>query len=121
MNNYMVVDKSGEAVETDVILHPGEVLALELEARGLKKMEFAGKIGLSISHFSELLHAKRHVSEDLALRLEKALDIDAEFWMRVQVKYNLDKKRLEYAQNATQMGVSEPDVVYEKVKQKKNK
>jgi antitoxin HigA-1 len=119
MNNYMVVDKNGGEVLTDVTLHPGEVLALELEARGLKKMEFAEKIGMRLSHFSELLHAKRHVSEDLALRLEKALDIDAEFWMRVQVKYNLDKKRLEYAQNTPVMGVNEPEAIYKKVKQKK--
>jgi antitoxin HigA-1 len=120
MNNYMVITKNGEEVQTDVTLHPGEVLILELEARGLKKTEFAEKIGMRISHFSELLHGKRHVSEDLALRLEKALDIDAEFWMRVQVKYNLDKKRLEYAQNIQVMGVSEPEAVYKKSKSKKN-
>jgi antitoxin HigA-1 len=120
MNNYMVVDKKGEEVLTDVTLHPGEVLALELEARGLKKTEFAEKIGMRISHFSELIHAKRHVSEDLALRLEKALDIDAEFWMRVQVKYNLDKKRVEYAQNNSVMGVSEPEAIYKKTKKIKH-
>jgi plasmid maintenance system antidote protein VapI len=34
-------------------------------------------------HFSELLHGKRHVGAATALKLEKLLDIPAEYWMRV--------------------------------------
>jgi HTH-type transcriptional regulator/antitoxin HigA len=40
---------------------------------------------MKLSHFSELLHGKRHVSAAMALKLEKLLDIPAEYWMRVQV------------------------------------
>jgi HTH-type transcriptional regulator/antitoxin HigA len=40
-------------------------------------------------HFSELLHGKRHVSAATALKLEKLLNIPAEYWLRVQVYYDL--------------------------------
>ena len=116
MKRYMVISRNGEEIQTNETLHPGEVIGLELEARGLKKTEFAEQLGLSASHFSELLHAKRHVSEDLALRLEKLLDINAEFWMRIQTKYNLDKKRLAYAETQQNAVVQEEEGVYKKKK-----
>lgn len=121
MEKFETVGKDGRELIPRKRLHPGYVISDEIEARGLKKSAFAKIVGLSPSQLSELLKGNRHVSEDLALRLEKALDIDAEFWMRVQVKYNLDKKRVEYAQNIPVVGVSEPEAIYKKVKQKKNK
>jgi addiction module HigA family antidote len=121
MEKFETIGKDTRELIPRKRLHPGYVINDEIEARGLKKSAFAKIVGLSPSQLSELLKGKRHVSEDLALRLEKALDIDAEFWMRVQVKYNLDKKRLEYAQNSQVMGVSEPEVIYKKIKQKKEK
>ena len=87
--------RDGREIETINSLHPGRVLMAELKARGIKKSDFAVQLGMRVSHFSELLHGKRHVSEDLALRLEKLLDIEATYWMRIQTKYNLDKIRLE--------------------------
>jgi HTH-type transcriptional regulator/antitoxin HigA len=44
-------------------------------------------------HFSELLHGKRHASAATALKLEKLLNISAEYWMRVQVYYDLFVER----------------------------
>jgi plasmid maintenance system antidote protein VapI len=40
-----------------------------------------------------LLHGRRHVSAAIALRLEKLLDIPAEYWLRVQVYYDLFMER----------------------------
>ena len=48
---------------------------------------------MKLSHFSELLHGKRHVSAAMALKLEKLLDIPAEYWMRVQVYHDLFVER----------------------------
>jgi antitoxin HigA-1 len=121
MNNFMVVGQNGEEIFANVKLHPGYVINQEIKARSIKKSIFAKMIGLSVIDLKLLIKEKLSVSEDLALRLEKALDIDAEFWMRVQVKYNLDKKRLEYAQNTPAMGVSEPDVEYKKAKSQEHK
>lgn len=87
--NYKVVNTKGKEINTDVALHPGEVLEMELQARGLKKTDFAASLGMRPGHFSELLHGKRHIGAYIALRLEKMLGISAEYWMRIQVYYDL--------------------------------
>ena len=89
MSNYKVVNARGKEIQTDISLHPGEVLQMELAARDIKKTKFAEMLGMKPSHFSELLHGKRHVGAALAIKLEKLLDISAEYWMRVQVYHDL--------------------------------
>jgi HTH-type transcriptional regulator/antitoxin HigA len=89
MSRYKVVSSKGKEIFTYVSLHPGEVLMDELEAREIKKTVFVEKLGMKASHFSELLHGKRHVGAATALKLEKLLGISAEYWLRVQVYYDL--------------------------------
>src|SRR5258706_5971023 len=89
MTDYKVVNSRGKEIFTDVSLHPGEVLQMELAARNIKKTEFAELLGMKPGHFSELLHGKRHVGAAAALKLAKLLDIPAEYWMRVQVYHDL--------------------------------
>ncbi len=93
MPNYKVVNSHGKEIFTDVTLHPGEVLQMELAASNIKKTEFAELLKMKPGHFSELLHGKRHVSAATALKLEKLLDISAEYWMRVQVYHDLFMER----------------------------
>lgn len=89
MSNYQVIGKNGRAIETDVSLHPGEVLSDELEAREILQKDFAKKLGLQPPHLSDLIKGKRHVSARLALKLEKELGIEAGFWLRLQIAYDL--------------------------------
>ena len=89
MRHSKVLAKSGEKIDVNVLLHPGEVLAEELEARGMVKSAFAMKIGMYPSHFSNLLKGKRNVSAAIAIKLEKELDIPAEFWLGLQMDYDL--------------------------------
>jgi antitoxin HigA-1 len=89
MANYKVIGKNGKEIFTDVLLHPGGVLAEELEAREISQKNFAALVGMRPPHFNELLKGKRHVSAMLALKLEKNLGIDARFWMRLQADYDL--------------------------------
>ena len=89
MNICKIIGKNGKEIFTDVFLHPGEVLAKELEPRWISHKDFAALVDMRPSHFNELLKAKRHVSAILALKLEKNLGIDARFWMRLQADYDL--------------------------------
>jgi addiction module HigA family antidote len=100
MNNYRVVNSRGKEIQTDVSLHPGEVLLDELEARSIKKTDFAQQLGMKSSHFSELLHGKRHVGAATAIKLEGLLGIPAEYWMRVQVDYDLFVERHKHEEAA---------------------
>lgn len=71
-----------------VATHPGELLADELEARNLTQQTLATQIGVSQAIISQLLHKKRRVSLEMALRLEQSLDISAEFWLNLQRQYD---------------------------------
>ena len=93
MSNYKTVNFKGKEILTDVSLHPGEVLQDELVAREIPKNVLAEQLGMKANNFNELLQGKRHVSAALALKLEDILDISAEYWMRVQVYYDLFVER----------------------------
>jgi antitoxin HigA-1 len=92
-SNYKVLNSRGKEIHTDISLHPGDVLQDELEARDIKKSSFAQQLGMKPGHFSELLHGKRHISAATAIKLENLLGISAEYWMRVQVYYDLFVER----------------------------
>jgi len=55
------------------------------------------EIKVYASHFSEVLRGKRNIKASLAIKLEKALGISAEFWIRLQGEYDLalERKKLE--------------------------
>ncbi len=93
-----VVDKNGIILKTPTAFHPGEFLLEEVEERGLKKTEFAKSIGLLPGNLSELFKGKRHINARIAVRLEKILDISAEYWIGLQTAYDLTIAReLEHA------------------------
>jgi len=73
------------------IFHPGEYIKDELEARGLHQQDLADKMKVSKSEISLVIHAHRDINPKMAVLLEMALGIDAEFWMNLQVKYDIDK------------------------------
>ena len=75
--------------------HPGEILADEIDANGFSQIDFANLIGLKRSQLNEIIKGKRNINADLALLLEKALDIDAAYWLEAQKNYDLDKARID--------------------------
>ena len=89
MGNNKVIGSNGQELRTDVLLHPGEVLEMELIARGLTKSKFAMDIKMYPSHMSDILKGKRNITEEIALKIESKFGISAEFWMRLQVEYNI--------------------------------
>jgi HTH-type transcriptional regulator/antitoxin HigA len=93
MGNNKVIGSSGQELRTDILLHPGEVLEMEILARGLTKSRFAMDIKMYPSHMSDILKGKRNITEEIALRIESKLGISAEFWMRLQVEYNISLLR----------------------------
>lgn len=84
-----IIGKNGKEIINEATLHPGELLGEELAARGIAQKEFAGRIDMRPPHLNELIKGKRHVSAMLALKLEKQLGINAAFWLRLQIDYDL--------------------------------
>lgn len=93
MATNKIIGANGQELRTDVLLHPGEVLEMEIMARGLTKSKFAMNIKMYPSHFSDILKGKRNMTEEIALKIESILGISAEFWMRLQVEYNISVLR----------------------------
>ena len=69
--------------------HPGEMLADELEARGIKQQEFAQQIGMQKSQLNEIIKGKRSINAEVAVLIEAALSIPADFWLKAQNNHDL--------------------------------
>lgn len=70
--------------------HPGEMIKDEIEYRGISQRKLAETTGIAYSVLNEVLNGKRAMTTDYALLIGKALDIDAEFLIRMQAKYEID-------------------------------
>lgn len=72
--------------------HPGEMLLEEfLKPLGLTQSELAERIGVSYPRVNELVHGKRDMTPDTALRLERFLGVEAQFWLNLQLVWDLYK------------------------------
>ena len=83
--------------------HPGAILREDvLPALGMTQTEFAKRLAVSRLTVSELLHEKRGLSADLAIRLGKLTGSTPESWLRMQETLDLwvlnQSKASEYAQ-----------------------
>jgi addiction module HigA family antidote len=72
-------------------VHPGEVLQFEfLEPMALSQNQLARDIGVAPRRINEIVLGKRRVTADTALRLAKYFNMSAEFWLGLQMDYDLD-------------------------------
>ena len=70
--------------------HPGEVLLEDfLKPMSLSQTDLAKHIGVPIQRINELVRGKRGVTPDTAWLLSKALGTTPEFWMNLQVNFEL--------------------------------
>lgn len=74
--------------------HPGEMIKDEIKERGMTQKKLAELTGIKTSVLSETINGKRPVSLNVALALEKALDIPADIWMNMQTQYNIDSANI---------------------------
>lgn len=68
--------------------HPGELLADELEARGLTQKKFAETLSVPCSVINEVIKGKRPMTTELAFKIEAATGTKAYVWMELQTQYN---------------------------------
>ena len=83
-------------------IHPGEILLEEfLKPMGLSQNQLANDIGVPPRRINEIVHGKRRVTADTALRLAYYFKMSPQFWLGLQMDYDLDieedklSKRLE--------------------------
>ena len=72
-------------------VHPGEVLLEEfLDPMGLSQNALARGIGVPPRRINEIVHGARRVTADTALRLGRFVRTSPEFWLGLQMDYELD-------------------------------
>jgi addiction module HigA family antidote len=74
-------------------IHPGEILADELEEIGLSAKRLADVIEVPPNRLYQVLAGKRNVTADTALRLAQYFGMSPDFWMNLQSAYELDLAR----------------------------
>jgi antitoxin HigA-1 len=72
-------------------IHPGEILLEEfLAPLGISQYRLAQAIGVPPRRINEIVHGKRAITPDTALRMSRALGTSDRFWMNLQTRYDLD-------------------------------
>jgi addiction module HigA family antidote len=75
-------------------IHPGEVLLHDfLEPLGLSQYRLAHDISVPPRRINEIVHGKRSVSADTALRLARYFATSERFWLNLQARYDLEVER----------------------------
>jgi addiction module HigA family antidote len=80
-------------------IHPGEILLEEfLKPMGLSQNKIALDINVPPRRINEIILGKRRITPDTALRLAKYFHMSPQFWLGLQMDYDLDVAEDQYAE-----------------------
>ena len=72
-------------------IHPGEILFDEfLKSMNISQNKLGRNLGVSPRRVNEIIHRKRSITADTALRLSAYFGNSASFWLGLQMDYDLD-------------------------------
>lgn len=75
-------------------IHPGEILLEEfLKPMGISQYRLAKDINVSPRRINEIIHGKRSISVDTALRLSRYFSLSERFWLNIQIHYDLEVQK----------------------------
>lgn len=75
--------------------HPGTLIQDELEVRDdITQIELARLLDVKPSFLNEIIKGKRSITADIAILLEKSLDIPADYWIKFQSQYDIDVAKI---------------------------
>jgi antitoxin HigA-1 len=70
-------------------VHPGKVLAQELESLGVTPTELARQLEVPPNRISQIINGKRAITGDTAVRLAHWFGTHPEFWLNLQTAYEV--------------------------------
>lgn len=71
-------------------ISPGEIVLEEfLKPLGIRQVEAAQRLGMSLNRLNEIVLGKRAITTDSALRLGRLFKTSPQFWMRLQADWDL--------------------------------
>lgn len=72
-------------------LAPGSVIAKQLRFYRMTKQELAGQMGITKNQVEKLIAGEARLTRNVAVKLEKALNLPADFWMNLEEVYQQNK------------------------------
>ncbi len=79
-------------------IHPGEILREEMETLGISARQLAAALHVPTNRITGIINGQRAVTADTALRLARFFSTTPEFWLNLQVAYDLRRTRLALGQ-----------------------
>ncbi len=77
-------------------IYPGEILVAEfLEPMKISQYRLAKDIGVTARRINEIVHGRRAITADTALRLARFFGMEAQFWLNLQARYDMETAREE--------------------------
>jgi addiction module HigA family antidote len=75
-------------------IHPGEILMEEfLKPLGISQYRLAKDINVPARRINEIVHGKRSITPDTALRLSRYFNLSERFWLNLQARYDLEVEK----------------------------
>ncbi len=75
-------------------IHPGEILMKEfLEPMGITQYRLAKDINVAPRRVNEIVHGKRAITADTALRLSRYFGTSERFWMNLQTRFDMELQK----------------------------
>ena len=85
-------------------IHPGEVLMEDfIEGFGITQHKLAVSIGVPPRRINEIVHGKRSITADTALRLGRYFGVEPQFWLNLQSRYELEMAQERVADQITKI------------------
>ncbi|MEI9475137.1 MAG: HigA family addiction module antitoxin [Deltaproteobacteria bacterium] len=75
-------------------IHPGEILREEfMKPLGISQYRLAKDINVPARRINEMVHGKRAITADTALRLSRHFNLSERFWLNLQARYDLEVEK----------------------------
>ena len=89
-------------------IHPGEILLEEfLKPLGISQYKLAKDISVPPRRVNEIVHGRRSISADTALRLSRYFKLSERFWLNLQARYDLEVEKEKFSRIESRVKIFE--------------
>ena len=82
-----MVNKVERVYTPDYAVSPAEMVKYEMGARGITEQELVSRTGVSVECIDKLLHGMSAISPAMAIAIEGAVGMSAQYWLNLQANY----------------------------------
>lgn len=84
--------------QPDHLVTPGDVIQDHLDSLGMKQIELADRLGMTVKTINEIINGKSPITHETSIKLERVLGRPSHFWNNLESQYQDDKIRIQEQQ-----------------------